>query len=125
MERLYGAMKVGDRCTRSKSEEGIAFVAKKTSVESSEPDFESALKELEQSVQSLEQGNLTLEQTLIEYEKAVGRIRFCQKQIESAERKIEILRTIDKDGTIRTSPFAETSGGSEDAHAPKARRRPE
>ncbi len=54
-------------------------------------DFESAIGELETIVQTLEAGDLSLEQSLELFERGVTLSRFCHKQLEDAERRVEIL----------------------------------
>lgn len=96
---------------------------KKSADESQDWTFESALRELEQTVHHLEQGNLGLDQTLQEYEKAIQRIRYCQQQIETAERKIELLRGIDKEGNVKTEAFEEGSDDLLEKQSNRNRRR--
>lgn len=54
-------------------------------------DFESALAELESLVKDLEGGSLTLEKSLALFERGVELSRYCHKQLEDAERRIEVL----------------------------------
>ncbi|RLA81761.1 MAG: exodeoxyribonuclease VII small subunit [Deltaproteobacteria bacterium] len=53
--------------------------------------FEEALEELEQIVAKLEAGDLSLEESLALFEKGVGLVRMCHRQLEEARRKVEIL----------------------------------
>ena len=55
------------------------------------PNFESSLKRLEQIVGKLEDGDLNLEDTLKLFEEGIGLSQDCQKQLEEAENKVEIL----------------------------------
>jgi exodeoxyribonuclease VII small subunit len=68
------------------------------------PRFEEALARLEQIVQTLEAGNLPLEDSLKAFEEGIALARLCAKQLEAAERRIELL-TKDEEGILRTSPF--------------------
>jgi len=53
--------------------------------------FESSLKELERIVEQLEAGDLPLERSLELFEQGVRLSRDCQKRLDEAERKVEIL----------------------------------
>jgi len=53
--------------------------------------FESALEALEEVVDRLEEGDLELESALARFEQGVRLARRCAGQLESAERRIEIL----------------------------------
>ena len=71
-----------------------------------EKDFEAALRELEQIVEQLEAGDLPLEQSLELFEQGVRLSRDCQKRLDEAERRVEILLK-DEDGGYTPSPFEE------------------
>jgi exodeoxyribonuclease VII, small subunit len=71
-----------------------------------ERNFEAALKELEQIVEQLEAGDLPLEQSLELFEQGVRLSRDCQKRLDEAERRVEILLK-DEDGGYTPSPFEE------------------
>lgn len=62
--------------------------------------FEEALESLESISNRLESGELGLDDSIAEFEKGTRLARLCQKKIEEAERKIEILQK-GKDGDIR------------------------
>ena len=72
----------------------------------SERDFEASLKELEQIVEQLEAGDLPLEQSLALFEQGVRLSRDCQKRLDEAERRVEILLK-DEAGSYTPSPFEE------------------
>ncbi len=76
-------------------------MAKKT-----ETSFESSLKELERIVEQLEAGDLPLERSLELFEQGVQLSRDCQKRLDEAERKVEILLK-GNDGTHTPVPFDE------------------
>jgi len=57
----------------------------------SQPDFEKALAELESLVENLERGELPLEQTLKQFERGIKLTRSCQKALQAAEQRVEIL----------------------------------
>jgi exodeoxyribonuclease VII small subunit len=68
--------------------------------------FESSLKELEQIVARLEAGDLPLEQSLELFEQGIRLSRDCQKRLDEAERKVEILLK-GNDGALEGRPFDE------------------
>lgn len=53
--------------------------------------FEAAVEKLQLTVKKLESGNLSLEDALKHFEEGVQLSRTCQKQIATAEQKVEIL----------------------------------
>ncbi len=69
--------------------------------------FEDALRELEALVESMEQGNLSLEESLKAFERGIELTRNCQKSLEEAEQKVEILTQ--KQGVLEAQPFANES----------------
>ena len=71
-----------------------------------EIDFEAALKQLEQIVEQLEAGDLPLERSLELFEQGVRLSRDCQKRLDEAERRVEILLK-DEGGGYTPSPFEE------------------
>jgi exodeoxyribonuclease VII small subunit len=72
----------------------------------SERDFEASLRQLEQIVEQLEAGDLPLEQSLALFEQGVQLSRDCQKRLDEAERRVEILLK-DESGSYTPSPFEE------------------
>jgi exodeoxyribonuclease VII small subunit len=60
------------------------------------PAFEDALNELEQLVNRLERGDMTLEESLQAFERGVNVTRTCQKALQEAEQKVQIL--VEKNG---------------------------
>jgi exodeoxyribonuclease VII small subunit len=71
-----------------------------------EKKFEAALTRLEDIVQELEKGDIPLDQSLKLFEEGIKLSRICNKRLEDAERKVEILMK-DKDGAIQAVPFEE------------------
>jgi exodeoxyribonuclease VII small subunit len=71
-----------------------------------EIDFETALKQLEQIVEQLEAGDLPLERSLELFEQGVRLSRDCQRRLDEAERRVEILLK-DEGGGYTPSPFEE------------------
>jgi exodeoxyribonuclease VII small subunit len=71
-----------------------------------EKKFEAALTRLEEIVQELEKGELPLEQSLKLFEEGIKLSRVCNKRLEEAERRVEILLK-DKAGKIIAKSFEE------------------
>jgi exodeoxyribonuclease VII small subunit len=69
------------------------------------PTFEESLAELEQLVNRLERGEISLEESLAAFERGVNLTRTCQKALQEAEQKVQIL--IDKNGSQVLEPFAD------------------
>lgn len=53
--------------------------------------FEKSLDELEKIVEQLEKGEMSLDESLKQFEKGINLARLCQKTLNEAEQKIEIL----------------------------------
>jgi exodeoxyribonuclease VII small subunit len=68
--------------------------------------FEGSLEELEQIVRHLEAGDLPLDRSLELFEQGVRLSRECQKRLDEAERKVEILLR-GNDGSYKPAPFEE------------------
>ena len=71
-----------------------------------EKSFESSLEELEKIVRQLEGGDLPLDRSLELFEQGVRLSRECQKRLDEAERKVEILLR-GNDGDYKPAPFEE------------------
>ncbi|ESS74115.1 exodeoxyribonuclease 7 small subunit [Methyloglobulus morosus KoM1] len=69
------------------------------------PSFEEDLAELEQLVVRLERGEVSLEESLQAFERGVTLTRACQKALQEAEQKVQIL--IDKNGSQVLESFAD------------------
>lgn len=74
--------------------------------------FEEALKRLEKIVEELESGKLSLDDSLKRYEEGVRLARFCQKTLQTAQRKIEVLTK--KGEGWETKPFVDTQMGTDE-----------
>ena len=74
--------------------------------ESKTVSFEATLEELEGIVAKLEGGDLPLEKSLELFERGVHLSRECQKRLDDAERKVEIL-VKGEDGQVTPLPFEE------------------
>ncbi|OGQ75874.1 MAG: exodeoxyribonuclease VII small subunit [Deltaproteobacteria bacterium RIFOXYA2_FULL_42_10] len=66
--------------------------------------FEDALKRLEEIVGTLEKGGLPLEKSLKIFEEGVRLSRMCNKMLDKAEKKVEILMRNDS-GELEAKPF--------------------
>jgi len=71
-----------------------------------EKKFEAALARLEELVKELEQGDLPLEQSLKLFEEGIKLSRICNRRLEDAERRVEILLK-DESGNVVAQPFDE------------------
>ena len=69
------------------------------------PNFESALHRLELIVKKLEGGDLPLDEALKLFEEGISLSQLCQKQLEEAENKVEILLKR-ADGKVTARKFA-------------------
>ncbi len=67
--------------------------------------FEDSLAELEQLVEQMEQGEISLEESLKSFERGVTLTRTCQKALQEAEQKVQIL--IEKNGQQNLEPFTD------------------
>lgn len=67
--------------------------------------FEESLAELEQLVNRLERGDISLEESLQSFERGVNLTRTCQKALQEAEQKVQIL--IEKNGSPILESFAD------------------
>lgn len=56
-------------------------------------DFEQAINELNTIVEKMEHGELTLEQSLSYYERGIALTQQCQKALQAAEQRIQILKS--------------------------------
>lgn len=84
--------------------------------------FEDALKKLEKIVSDLENGNIPLEEALEKYQEGMRLSGVCQKKLEAAKKKVEILLKAE-DGSAELKPFDENSvDGEEDVKDTKKKR---
>jgi exodeoxyribonuclease VII small subunit len=73
-----------------------------------EPAFEAALAQLEDLVERLEGADLPLAEALATFEAGVALTRRCSEQLESAERRIEVL--VREGSRLVGRPFDEAPG---------------
>ncbi len=82
-------------------------------MEKKEANFESSLKRLEKIVGKLEEGDLNLDETLKLFEEGIGLSQQCQKQLEEAENKVEVLlKKADGKMAVRKLEPDDETGGS-------------
>lgn len=68
-------------------------------------EFEKKLTRLEEIVAKMEGGEQTLEDSLKLFEEGVKLSRVCQKELEDAEQKVELLLGQDASGKAVTQDF--------------------
>jgi exodeoxyribonuclease VII small subunit len=68
------------------------------------PEFERSLARLEEIVRKLENTNLSLDEAMKLFEEGVALSRDCQKQLEQAEGRVEILMK-KAGGEMAAEPF--------------------
>lgn len=78
--------------------------------EAAELGFEAALSQLEKLAHELESGQLGLADSLARYERGVSLLRRCQELLRQAERRVELLVSVDARGAARTRPLPEGAG---------------
>ncbi len=67
--------------------------------------FEDSLADLEQIVAKLEGGKLGLSDALGAYEQGVQRLKACYQMLQHAERRIELVQSVDASGRAQTVPL--------------------
>ena len=75
--------------------------------------FEQAIQRLEGIVERLEDGELDLETSLSAFEEGVALSKRCASQLDSAERRIEIL--VQEGGQTLERPFDDAPGDAEES----------
>jgi exodeoxyribonuclease VII small subunit len=104
--------------------ETIVVAKKKPISEDDALSFEESLAELEQIVAKLEGGKLGLSDALGAYEQGVQRLKSCYQMLQHAERRIELVQSVDAGGTARTSPLDDADDGDlTEKSAARSRRR--
>lgn len=64
------------------------------------PELEPSLAEITQLIEKMEQGELTLDQSLGHFERGITLVKHCQKILEDAEQKVQILIKNTKDSPL-------------------------
>ena len=65
--------------------------------------FEGSIKELEEIAEKLSDGEVSLDEAIGLFENGMKLSKSCQKMLEDAEKKVNIL--LEKDGEIKKQPF--------------------
>ncbi|MEE9355040.1 MAG: exodeoxyribonuclease VII small subunit [Methylococcaceae bacterium] len=65
--------------------------------------FEDSMKELEQLVEKMEGGDFSLEESLVAFERGIILTRTCQKALQEAEQKVQIL--LEENGKQTLKPY--------------------
>lgn len=55
------------------------------------PTLEEALQEISTLVNKMEHGDLALAQSLTHFERGIHLVKYCQKMLEEAEQKVQLL----------------------------------
>lgn len=84
--------------------DGVNQPAPKKPEPQKKPDFEKSLARLEEVVRRLESPQLPLDEAMKLFEEGVGLANDCQKQLEEAEGRVEILLK-KADGKMAAAPF--------------------
>ena len=82
----------------------VNSLAPKKAEPARKPDFERSLARLEEVVRRLESPQLSLDDAMKLFEEGVALSRECQKQLEEAEGRVEILLK-KADGKLSAQPF--------------------
>jgi exodeoxyribonuclease VII small subunit len=80
-----------------------------------EPAFEQSLEALTDIVEQLESGQLSLDESLNVYEKGIRYLKVCHKQLDRAQRRIEVLSGLDAEGNPITQPYDDSEDASLEA----------
>lgn len=65
-----------------------------------QPDLETALNEINTVIEQMEHGELSLEQSLEKFERGISLIKHCQKVLQEAEQKVQILMQNDSNNEL-------------------------
>lgn len=79
----------------------------------SELSFKDAIEELEKITNTLEGTELELEKSLELFERGVELIKYCQKKLDAAEAKVEVL-TGSLEGGIEAVPEEESEAATDE-----------
>jgi exodeoxyribonuclease VII small subunit len=87
--------------------------------DASPPAFEDALAQLEEMVEEMESDQIPLEELIRKYEQGTRLFRLCEKRLDEAQGRIEIIRK-NRNGETVLEPFGEATTDSADATNPKS-----
>lgn len=65
------------------------------------------MERISEIVASMEEGELPLEKLLESYEEGLGLVKSCQKKLNDAEQRIQLIAR-DTDGTAMLKPFEDS-----------------
>ena len=68
-------------------------------------DLESSLKQVDELIEKMEHSDLTLEQSLNHFEQGISLIKNCQKILQEAEQKVQILIQTSNNTTEELKPY--------------------
>jgi exodeoxyribonuclease VII small subunit len=80
--------------------------------------FEVAIKRLNEIVGALERGDLALEESLKLFEEGVQLARASQQRLDAAEKRVEMLLSVDDEGRPSTTSFSTTAEAEPDEDVP-------
>ena len=89
-----------------------------TKKQSKLPDLEKSMTEITQLIETMEQGELTLDQSLGHFERGIHLVKHCQKILEEAEQKVQILIQNNKQDTLADYGDADTDEESDENDEP-------
>jgi exodeoxyribonuclease VII small subunit len=73
--------------------------------ETETPQLEASLAEISALIEKMEHGQLTLEESLKYFERGIKLVRACQKMLEQAEQKVQILIQNNQQEKLTTFDF--------------------
>lgn len=84
---------------------------KKKAQPASEPalPFEEAMERVEAIVDAMESDSLQLEEMLVQYEEGARLLAQCQERIDAAQKRVEVIASERKNGTVTLKTFDGTS----------------
>ncbi len=99
----------------------MAKASKRSARTKTPTSYEGVRSRLEAVVAKLERGEGTLEESLVLYEEGVALVRSAHGMLDTAEKRLEVLKP-QADGSFRlddkTAEFGEASGSADDEGAP-------
>ena len=85
--------------------------------------FEEAVEQLETIVRRLEQGGGPLDEALEDYATAIQLLKHCQRRLQLAERRVEVLSGVDAQGNPVTRPVADAEVSLQEKQQSRSDRR--
>ncbi len=75
------------------------------------PNLETSLEDITKLIENMERGELSLEQSLEHFERGIKLVKHCQKILETAEQKVDVL--IQKENKDSLSSYGEDNASDE------------